>query len=321
MHIYLMPPSGPSYRKDITADPINELVRTWQVANGAPDVSVAIMRSGVLLHTVAPDTVHQTASLGKHFTAALALLLAESGEGPALDAPLSPYLPEVLIPVTLRQLLSHTAGISTDYFALDLARDYSDSEILEVVTASPLEFAPGQAWSYSNEGYLLAGIAIGRATGRFYGDLLRERIFAPLGMSTATVNTPDAPIGFVRETWGLARADYISHSLNRLADGAISISVEDFLRWDAALWNHWAPCLDQMFVETRLNSGAPTGYGLGWFLGDAQQGRIAEHDGVWQGFSTAMVRYLDHGVSAVVLSNLEDADAPGLAHDLARAVL
>jgi Beta-lactamase len=69
----------------------------------------------------------------------------------------------------------------------------------------------------------------------------------------------------------------------------------------------------KLFDETRLNSGAGW-LQLGWFLSSTRRGRVAEHDGGWQGFSTALVRYLDEGISAVVLANVEDADAAGLAH-------
>jgi hypothetical protein len=74
-----------------------------------------------------------------------------------------------------------------------------------------------------------------------------------------------------------------------------------------------------MFAEACLNSGAGCGYGLGWSLSATPRGRLAEHNGGWQGFSTAMVRHLDEGISAVTLANVADADASGLAHALAMA--
>src|SRR5579883_523219 len=288
-------------------EPIHDrLVSAWRRANGAPSVSVAVFRFGALLHAAgygaaSVETVYQTASLGKHFTAALALLLSASGELPALDAPVLrcfPELPETWREITLRQLLSHTAGIpAAGYDGLDLSSDYSDAAIATAIASGgELHFPPGTAWEYSNAGYVLAGIAIGRLTGRFYGDLLRERIWEPLGMT---------------------RAAFVSPTLNRLADGGLTLSVLDFARWEAALCGDWGRAIAEMFVETRLASGAGCGYGLGWFLSSAARGRVAEHDGGWQGYSTAMVRYLDRGISAVVLSNLEDTRASGLAHALA----
>jgi len=305
----------------------DEIARQWEAANGAPAVSIAVMRGGRLIHAGgygagAQDTLYQTASLGKHFTAALAILLARSWPGIGLDEAVSAYLPE-LPPdwngIKLRHLLSHTAGVPpAGYNELDLARDYADAEIASAIASGgPLEFAPGEGWRYSNAGYVLAGIAIGRRTGRFYGDLLRELIFEPLGMATARVNGPDAPIGYERADGELARAGYVSPTLNRVADGAITLTVLDLARWEEALSGPWGLQVSEMFEETSLRNGEPTGYGLGWSLSKSDHGRGAEHEGLWQGFSTAMVRYMDEGVSAVVLANLADVDAIGLAHALA----
>jgi CubicO group peptidase (beta-lactamase class C family) len=311
---------------------LDRLIHESHRNSGAPSLSAAVFRHGTLLHLTCcgnahPETLYQTASLGKHFTAALALLLAARGDGPALDAPVARHLPELpraWTGITLRHLLSHAAGIpDAGYDALDLSRDYTDSQLaLAVGSGGELEFPPGSARTYSNAGYVLAGIAIGRSAGAFYGDLLRELIFDPLGMATATVNTPAAPVGHIRENsgTGLRSAPFVSPTLNRLADGGISLSILDLARWESALCSPFAAGVAEMFVETKLNNGRPSGYGLGWFLSDSDRGRVAEHDGLWQGFSTAMVRHLDEGLSAVVLADVEDLDAANLAHSLLAAV-
>src|ERR1700760_2893278 len=110
----------------------DRLVREWPDALAVPSLSVAVFRHGVLVYSgcfglARPETAYQTASVGKHFTAALALLLAARGEGPGLDAPVPPFLPELPAPwsrITLRHLLSHTAGVpDAGYDSLDFARD------------------------------------------------------------------------------------------------------------------------------------------------------------------------------------------------------
>jgi CubicO group peptidase (beta-lactamase class C family) len=308
----------------------DELATAWQSAQEVPALSVAVLRRGVMLHAVGyggatVESTFQTASVGKHFTAALVLLLAASGELPPLDEAISRVLSEMPVSwdgITLRHLLSHTAGIpAVGYDSLELSTDYTDAEIVRAIASGgELSFRPGDAWEYSNAGYVLVGLIIGRITGRFYGDLLRDRIFLPLGMATADVTAPGAAPGYCREGSSLVPASFVSPTLNRLADGGLSLSVLDFARWEKALCGDWEHRLAEMFVETRLASGAGCGYGLGWFLSDTPRGRVARHAGGWQGFSTAMVRYLDEGVSAVVLSNFDDADATGLAHALVAAV-
>jgi CubicO group peptidase (beta-lactamase class C family) len=305
----------------------DEFASEWQRAQDAPAVSVAVLRRGALLHAAAygaasVETTYQTASVGKHFTAALALLLTGAGELPGLDEAVCGVLPELPASwsrITLRQLLAHTAGVPAEgYDSLELASDYSDAEIARAIASGgELRFSPGEAWEYSNAGYVLAGLVIGRLTGRFYGDVLRDRIFTPLGMTTAGVTAPDARPGYCRDDGSLAPAPFVSPTLNRLADGGLTLSVLDFAAWEAALCGEWGRRVAEMFIETRLNSGAGSGYGLGWFLSSTRRGRVARHAGGWQGYSTAMVRCLDEGISAVVLANLEDADAPGLADTLA----
>ena len=303
-----------------------ELAFAWQRENNAPALSAAILRKGVLVYAGAygsacVDTTFQTASVGKQFTAALVLLLCGSGELPGLDAGILHALPEVPRDwggITLRHLLSHTAGIPWDgYESIDLSLDHSDAEIARAIAAGgPLRFAPGNAWEYSNAGYVLAGLVIGRMTGRFYGDWLLDRIFQPLGMTTAGVTPPGAVAGYCREGESLVPAPFVSPTMNRLADGGLMLSVMDFARWEAALCGEWGNGVSAIFRETRLHSGSGCGYGLGWFLSSGERGRVAEHNGGWQGYSTAMVRYLDEGISAVVLANVEDADATRLAHAL-----
>jgi CubicO group peptidase (beta-lactamase class C family) len=309
----------------------DDIAIAWQRAQQVPALSVAVLRHGTLLHAAAygdatVQTTFQTASVGKHFTAALALLLSTSGELPGLDDPISHVLGEIPANwngITLRHLLSHTAGIpAAGYDALDLSSDYTDAEIaLAIASGGELSFCPGDAWEYSNAGYVLAGLVIGRITGRFYGDLLRDRIFLPLGMATAAVTPPGFPPGYCREGADLVPAPFVSPTLNRLADGGITLSVLDFARWEAALSSDWGRSVAGMFIETRLASGAGCGYGLGWSLSATPLGRVARHAGGWQGFSTAMLRHLDEGTSAVVLSNFEDADAPALADALAAAAI
>ena len=136
------------------------------------------------------STVYQSGSIGKQFTATLVLMLVEQGRL-RLDDPVLKYLPEGKSRwqgVTVRHLLTHTSGIP-DYTdsAVDLHREYTEDALVRLAASLPLAFTPGTRWSYSNTGYVLLGALIHRVTGAFYGDLLRERIFQPLAMTSARV--------------------------------------------------------------------------------------------------------------------------------------
>jgi CubicO group peptidase (beta-lactamase class C family) len=138
---------------------------------------------------VTPSTVFQSGSLAKQFAATAVMLLAEDGKLP-LDDPVGRFfaaVPQSWNGMTVRHLLSHTSGLQDYPDDFDLRRDYTEDEMLAMVKAAPLAFAPGERWSYSNLGYVTLGILIRKVSGQFYGDYLTERIFKPLGMTTARV--------------------------------------------------------------------------------------------------------------------------------------
>jgi D-alanyl-D-alanine carboxypeptidase len=307
-----------------------------------PGMSVAVLERGALVHAggyglanmelqvpTTVETVYQTASVGKQFTAALLLLLAEEGSV-SLDQEIVPYFEELPAEwggITIRHLLSHTSGIvDTGYDELNLRLDYTDAELIAAIAAVPLESLPGTRWHYSNSGYVLLGILVGRIAGRFYGDLLGERIFAPLDMTTARVISEEDIIlnraaGYRRDGAAWKNQEYVSPTLNRTADGALYVSILDMAKWDRALANPGVllsgDSLDRMWRPAELSDATRCPYGLGWSLGESPQGRIAEHDGGWQGFSAHILRYLDEGLTIIVLANLADAPLADLAREFA----
>lgn len=306
-----------------------------------PGLSVAICRSGEILHAAGygwanievraaatAETVYQTASVGKQFTAALILLMTER-RLIRLDDPIGPrFGPERAAwqTITVRHLLTHTSGLSDDGLGrLNLRLDYTDEELVEAIASAPIGSEPGTAWSYSNAGYVLLGILIARITGRFYGDLLREWIFAPLDMMTARVISEDEIIpnraaGYRLKDGVLLNQEYVSPSLNRTADGGLYVTVLDLAKWDRALYagTIFSPeSRDAMWRPVTLAGGSTYPYGFGWSVGSSPYGRFVDHDGEWQGFSTHIVRYLDNGLSLMILSNLSEAPVSELAQEVA----
>jgi CubicO group peptidase (beta-lactamase class C family) len=162
----------------------------------------------------------------------------------------------------VRHLLTHTSGWATTRRKVDLHRDYAPEELLKFAAAQPLEFSPGQKWSYSNTGYMVLGILIQRASGQFYGDMLRDRVFKPLGMDTARVISeadivPNRAAGYRLVDGGLKNQDWVAPSLNTTADGALYFSVLDMARWDAALYTE--RLLKRASLEQIFHARAPGG--------------------------------------------------------------
>jgi len=190
-------------RKDPTAArKIDRIVNQQMIANTIPGVSLAVLRKGkvILLKSyglanvehrvpVIPLTVFQSGSMGKQFTAAAVMILAQENKL-SLEDKISKYFPDVpdtWKDITIRHLLTHTSGLGDYPSEIDLKRDYTEDELFSSFKKAPLDFQPGSSWNYSNVGYVMLGILIGKITGKFYGDFIKERIFQPLQMTTARV--------------------------------------------------------------------------------------------------------------------------------------
>jgi CubicO group peptidase (beta-lactamase class C family) len=283
--------------------------------------------------TVKPETIFQSGSVGKQFTATAVMMLVEEGKI-GLDDSITKYFleaPASWKPVTVRHLLSHTGGF-TDYPKdFDFHKDYTEAELLRIVAAIPLAFPPGTKWKYSNLGYLTLGILIHRVTGKFYGDVLQERIFHPLGMETTRIMSeadivPNRAAGYRLVKGQVKNQEWVSPSLNTTADGSIYFSILDLAKWDAALYSEKllkCSSLEQMWTPVTLNDGQPNSghYGFGWEITNPHGHRLIGHEGSWQGFETQISRYVDDKLTVAVLTNLGDAHPNKIAEGVAEIYL
>jgi CubicO group peptidase (beta-lactamase class C family) len=297
-----------------------------------PGVAVAVVRDGKVIMTrgfglanvelgvpVRPETIFQSGSLGKMFAAALVMTLVEEGKM-SLSDPITRYLPDApqeWSTITIRNLLTHTSGIP-DYTdkEIDLRRDYSEDEFARVAFGLKLEFETGSRWNYSNTGYALLGIIVHKASGVFYGDLMRQRIFEPLGMKTARVISeadivPNRAAGYRLVDGELKNQEWVAPTLNTMADGSLYFSILDLVAWDRGLRqgailkpDSWA----RVFEPVRLNSGRTYPYGFGWDVEDIDGHAVQQHGGSWQGFRTHLTRYTKEGLTIAVLTNLAEAE-------------
>lgn len=271
---------------------------------------------------VKPETIFQSGSVGKQFTATAVMMLVEEGKV-GLDDPLTKYFkdsPKSWNDVTVRELLSHTAGFGDYPKGFDFRKDWTESELLKLVQGIPLAYPPGTKWAYSNLGYLTLGILIHNVTGEFYGDFLQQRIFRPLGMNSTRIISesdivPNRAAGYRLVEGELKNQEWVAPMVNTTADGSLYFSTLDLAKWDAALYTEKLlkkSSLDQMWTVANLKNGQPNkgNYGFGWFIDDRHGHRCIHHDGAWQGFQTAIDRYVDDQLTVVALSNLSGSE-PG----------
>jgi CubicO group peptidase (beta-lactamase class C family) len=313
-------------------DRVDEFVRAELERQRVPGVAVAIVRKGELLAArgygysnvehkvpVTGETIFQSGSLGKQFTSALVMTLVEEGKL-GLDDPITRYFPDApnsWRSIRVRHLLTHTSGIP-DYTEedIDLRRDYTEDELTKVVYGLTLEFEPGARWNYSNSGYVMLGILVRRVSGRFYGDLLKERIFTPLGMKTARIISeedivPNRAAGYRLVKGELKNQEWVAPMINTTADGSLYLTVLDMVAWDRGLRSKailepesWA----RIFSPVTLNSGKTYPYGFGWSLTEEAGQATQQHGGAWQGFQTYIARYLGDDLTIIVFANLAGAN-------------
>jgi CubicO group peptidase (beta-lactamase class C family) len=254
-------------------------------------------------------------------------MLVEEGKI-GLDDPITRYFPdgpEAWKAITVRHLLTHTGG-TTDYPEdFDFRRDYTEDELLKRAATIPLAFTPGERWSYSNLGYLMLGVLIHKVSGKFYGDLLDERIFTPLGMETARVITeedivPNRAAGYRLDKGEVKNQEWVAPTINTTADGSLYLTALDMAKWDAALYGERLlkrVSLEQMWAPVRLNDGKTEPYGFGWRFDEVNGQRIIEHGGAWQGFTSFIARYPGQRLTVIVFTNLSGADPGRVAHRVA----
>jgi CubicO group peptidase (beta-lactamase class C family) len=260
--------------------------------------------------------------VGKQFTAAAVMMLVEESKI-GLEDPLTKFFPDAPAAwkqVTVRELLSHTAGF-TDYPKdFNFRKDYAEDEVLKIVEGIPLAYPAGTKWSYSNLGYATLGILIHKVTGKFYGDFLQERIFKPLDMSTTRIISeadiiPNRAAGYRLVKGELKNQEWVAPMINTTADGSLYFSINDLAKWDAALYTEKLlkrSSLDQMWTVAKLKNGQPNQdhYGFGWSIETKNGHKVIGHGGSWQGFKTHISRYVDDKLTVVVLINQADAE-PG----------
>jgi CubicO group peptidase (beta-lactamase class C family) len=275
---------------------------------------------------VSPRSNFRLASLTKQFTAAAILLLAEDGVL-SLDDPLRrwlPSLPDAVDAVTLRHLLSHTSGLVDyeDVMAPDTAVPLRDADVLRLLDSQPRTyFAPGSRWRYSNSGYALLALVVGRASGQDFASFLRARIFAPLKMD-ATVALEEGRSRVADRAYGYSDIDgawqRTDQSLTSavLGDGGIYSSITDLAKWDAALYDDrlLSDASRELAFAPRTKSDDPAvDYGYGWRV----SGDTLWHSGESIGFRNVIVRAPSQRLTVVLLSNRNDPEPYATAQAIA----
>lgn len=279
-----------------------------------------------------PNTKFRIGSITKQFTALLIMqLVAEKRLD--LHTPISTYLPDYPEKngdqITLHHLLTHTSGIPNSYSSptpkinkpdLVIPDNYAPKQLVSEFSSLPLEFTPGQKFSYCNAGYTLLGFIIETVTKKTYQQVLQDRIFTPLNMKNTGFEKHRAILknrasGYFKSWGDYYNANYVDMS-SVYAAGALYSTVEDLYLWDQALYTE--KLLPKKYRGLLFTAHIPDpdyggSYGYGWSIKNKLLGNSNDHvltishDGVIDGFCAILTRIPSSKSTVILLSNVRRA--------------
>ncbi|EKF55616.1 penicillin-binding protein [Galbibacter marinus] len=311
-------------------DKLDSIVNSYYQP-GTPGIAMAIIKKGKVVYSnqigianmehgipITDSTVFHIASVSKQFTAFLAVSLEKEGKL-LLEDDLSQYLPELKqLPykITLRQLANHTHGLP-NLFELARLRGIgiedrmTHREVVQMLLSiKKVNFKPGNKYEYNNTGYVLLAEIIERIIGEPFQEILKNRIFSPLGMThSIAVDDPSLIVKNKAYSYRLNNGQYENHAFNVMANGSsgISTTINDLSKW-AIDFQHPEDqdIFQEMQQSTALNSGKIVQYGLGLEFKNYKGLEVVFHGGGDAGFRSYILHVPKHKLSIVLLGNNND---------------
>ena len=264
-----------------------------------------------------PQTKFRLGSITKQFTAAAILLLQERGKLGVQD-PICKYVdacPAAWSDVTIHHLLSHTGGIPnfTNFpdYQPKMMMPVTTQEMIARFKDKPLDFKPGEKWSYSNSGYFLLGCIIEKAAGESYESFLQKNIFEPLKMTSTGYDHFDTILKNRATGYSLRKGKMVNSAYLDMTQpysaGSLYSTVEDLFLWNEALYsNKLLSAKSREAMMTPIKGDYAYGLGV-----QTKSGRkVISHGGGINGFNTFLARFPAEKVTIVVLRNA-DYGSPG----------
>ena len=321
-------------------DKTDDFIKTQMKRQNIPGLSLVVVKDGQIIKSAGygvadrerripatPETVYKIASVSKQFIATGIMLLAQDGQVSVDDA-VSKYLegtPDSWKPITIRHLLTHTAGLVREAPGFDPRKVQNDADVIRTTYAMPLRFTPGEKYEYSNTGYFALAEIIRKVSGRPWSEYLTDKVFKPSGMNTTyTTNTtekvPNRAVGYRDNDKLLNAGDWAALR----PSGAFLSTVLDLAKWDAVLNTDrilTESTRRQMWTPVTLNDGSSGPYGFGWQISSVKDHKHVHHYGGMLGFRTAFSRFPDNRLTVIVLTNLDEVDIESIVHGVAALYL
>jgi CubicO group peptidase (beta-lactamase class C family) len=223
--------------------------------------------------------------------------------------------------VTIHHLLNHTSGLGNvftdEYDRMPKDQLKNPEDWLPLFVDDPLQFEPGDEFTYSNAGYVVLGLIIERISGQSYYDYVRESIFAPSGMLDTESYQRDEEIANLAT--GYTRLDMEGNELEEAIENSDRLpgrgfpagggysTVEDLLRFGNALLHHQllSAASTELLLSGQVELREGLWYAYGFFDRTVADQRVVGHSGGFPGICDFMDIYVDLGYTVIVLSNTD----------------
>jgi CubicO group peptidase (beta-lactamase class C family) len=319
-------------------DVVEREMRAWAI----PGISIGLLHDdqteaavyGIAsIETNGPvleNTLFQVGSISKIFTTTTVMSFVDEGSV-GLDTPVITWLPDLPLTdgkaresITLRHLLTHMSGFYGDRFDDHGSGDDALQEAVAALYDLPQQTRPGELWTYCNAGFDLAGRVLEVVSGRRFEDLVRERVFNPLGMVTSTYFPGEAirhpvSVGHEGDPGKLAVSDPWPLPRRSNPAGGVTSTATELLRFARMHLNDGE--LDgqrvlsvkaaQAMRHKEVDAGPFQTWGLGWERVDFGGEVAVRHGGATNGFTAGLIILPERMTALAVLTN---HDSGGAAH-------
>jgi CubicO group peptidase (beta-lactamase class C family) len=281
------------------------------------------------------NSIFQLASASKQFTAMSIMMLKQEGKID-IDAKLTDYIPELPYKnITIRNLLNHTSGLP-DYVGFlngywrDKTKNPTNEDVISMLAARKLKlkFVPGSRFVYSNTGYVVLATIVERLSGDRFPMFVKKHIFDPLGMTHSYVHSTSLDVDSIHMSSMVVghRGHFVIPMTpcdGPVGDKGVYSTVEDLYLWDQALEKSKlipADLQEEEFAPGRTTKGAEVPYGFGYRLKLCPWGRLVYHNGLWGGFKSSFLRYIDAQTTVIGLNNTNSKALHPLVEDLSKII-
>lgn len=286
---------------------------------------------------ITPDSIFESGSVAKQFTAAAIGLLVLEGKLAVTD-PARKYVPELpafASGVTIQHLLTHTGGLREQWPLLSMAGRppteavHTIDEILDLTSRQRrANFAPGEHYLYNNTAFTLLGVVVSRVSGQSLQAFSDVRLFKPLGMSSTRWREDHRQVVRGRTTayrqTREGRFETLMSITNVTGNGGLLTTVGDLLKWNANLDDPRVggrALVEWLETRGRLNDGFENEYARGLTVTSYRGLREVSHGGSTAGYQTFLARFPEARVSVAVLCNTTGTNPDAMAHAVADVAL